>query len=68
MCWDLGLGDELCHLVTNAPCQIPDIAVPLKNMKKIMGASSLTQGGVDALVARPRSRSHHPTLWLCTGI
>lgn len=42
MCWDLGLGDELCHLITNAPRQIPDIAVPLWNMKKIMGASSLT--------------------------
>lgn len=29
MGWDLGLRDELSHLVTNAPRQIPDIAVSL---------------------------------------
>lgn len=27
---DLGLGDELCHLVANAPSQVPDVAVPLR--------------------------------------
>lgn len=27
MGWDLGLRDELSHIVTNAPCQVPDIAV-----------------------------------------
>lgn len=27
--WDLGLGDKLSHLVTNASCQVPDIAVSL---------------------------------------
>lgn len=27
--WDLGLGDELGHFITNAPCQIPDVTVSL---------------------------------------
>lgn len=35
--WDLGLGDELCHLIANAPGQIPDIAIPLWGKREVMG-------------------------------
>lgn len=34
MGWDLGLRDELSHLVTNAPRQIPDIAVSLQDRRQ----------------------------------
>ena len=38
MGWDFGLGDELCHLVANAPGQIPDKAVPLRSKWEVLGA------------------------------
>lgn len=34
---DLGLGDELGYLVTNAPRQIPDIAVSLEVRRTVTG-------------------------------
>lgn len=35
MGWNLGLGDELGHLVTNTPSQIPDIAVSLLGRREV---------------------------------
>lgn len=36
MGWDLGLGDELSHLVTNAPRQVPDKAVSLWDRRAVI--------------------------------
>ena len=38
---DLGLGDELCHLVANASSQVPDIAVPLPGRREVTGGRGL---------------------------
>lgn len=64
---DLGLGDELRHLVADAPSQIPDVAVPLQAGGESWEAWSLpsdAQGRLPwQLAPDPGAATQHAEIW-----
>lgn len=37
VCWDLGLGDQLGHLLSDAACEVPHVAISLRRDRGMCG-------------------------------